>query len=129
MSKDKNKPPSRARYEQANPTVSCRVTREIYDRLSKIRKEQGKSFGDIVRLGLGIIEPEAAKETEAYAEGYVKGLDDGFRDGEQTYKVMYCCKVCGELIAMESTEEKLAASRYMEEHGWRHASCHEKAER
>jgi hypothetical protein len=129
VAKDKNKAPSRVRYEQANPTVSCRVSREIYDRLITIRKTQGKSFSDIMRLGLGLIEPEAVKENEAYGEGYGDGWRDGMRDGEQAYKVMYHCSICGELIELVSREEKLAASRYMEEHGWRHASCHEEAER
>jgi hypothetical protein len=45
------KPGWRRRYDEANPTVSFRVTREVKEKLDKIRFEQGVSFSDIIVEG------------------------------------------------------------------------------
>ncbi len=42
------KAPSRARYEQAHPTVSDRVPKEIYDRPQAIKRTEGRSFADFL---------------------------------------------------------------------------------
>ena len=57
MARKRRVPPSRARYEQRNPTVSIRVSREMYDRLKALKERSGKSFGDILREALGVQEP------------------------------------------------------------------------
>ena len=44
-------PPSRIKYENNHPTVSCRVSKEIYDRLTESKKLDGKSFADILKIG------------------------------------------------------------------------------
>jgi len=120
MTKRNKKSPSRVRYEEFNPTVSCRVSREVYDQLKRVKDSENRSFADILKIGLGILEVKAAEEGESYAEGY----SDGSRDTESAYKVVYRCSVCGELIEVETREEKEAAGRYMTENGWGHTKCH-----
>ncbi len=64
----RHKPPSRIRYENAHPTVTCRVSRVLKDKLDEARVKYGKSFGDILRIGLGV--QEATAEAAYYY--YVK---------------------------------------------------------
>ena len=47
-----SRPPSRIRYEAANPTVSVRVSRDIHERIKRLKRISGKSLGDIVREAL-----------------------------------------------------------------------------
>lgn len=122
MTKGKRKPPSRIKYEQSHPVISCRVPREIYDRLQDIKQRDGKSFTDILRIGLRIRESKAKKEDEAYSEGY----EEGHNEAEREFRVTYACSVCGKTIALNSKGEKEAASEYMQEHSWGHAECHKK---
>ena len=117
MAKSKKKPPSRVRYEKSHPTVSCRVSKGIYDRLQQIKRRERRSFTDILKLGLGILELEAKKETEAYKKGW--------RDAEKRYKVIYYCSVCGDTLTVTTDKEKEAIINYMENYGWGHAKCHE----
>ena len=122
MSKEKRKAPSRVRYEESHPTVSCRVTREIYEMLQDIKQREKRSFADILKLGLGILKSDARKEDEAYRRGY----DKGYSKAEKEFKVTYACSVCGKIMLLTSEEEKQAAGEYMEAHGWAHDECDEK---
>ncbi len=65
----KRKAPSRAKYEQNHPTVSCRVSKDIYDKLTQAKQADGKSFADILKLGLGIIQDIKPGERE---KGYLR---------------------------------------------------------
>ena len=123
----KHKAPSRIRYEQSHPTVSCRVPVEIYERLQTVRKAEGKSFADILKIGLGGIEPKMAKAQMAWKEGYREGCDEGYADAERVYEVTYACNVCKRTLAVTSQAEKEAIKSYMEEHGWGHDECLRKA--
>ncbi len=118
----KHKAPSRVKYEQSHPTVSCRVPREIYDRLVKAKAE-GNSFSDILKLGLGILEVRVKKLREARKQGWDEGYNKGFADAKTRYLVSYRCNVCGQVIEVTTKEEKSAISEYMEEQGWAHAKC------
>jgi predicted CopG family antitoxin len=122
MTKVKREPPSRIKYEQSHPTVGCRVPKEIYDRLQEIKENEGKSFADILKVGLGILELKAKKDDKAYSRGY----NDGYREAELELKVTYICDVCGEPIVVNTTDEKKAIKQYMEDHNWGHKECHEK---
>jgi predicted DNA-binding protein len=70
-------PPSRIKYEKSHPTVSCRVSKELYDRLDKSRKVDGKSFADILKIGLGIAENNDKKIIQAKNEGWLEGYVEG----------------------------------------------------
>jgi len=126
----KRQPPSRVRYEQSNPTVSCRIPREVYDRLQAVKKAEDKSFADILKIGLGILELQEQGEREirrqSRADGYKEGYAEGFAEAERLYKVTYPCCICGETIEITSREAKQAASEYMRKSGWGHIACHER---
>ena len=122
----KKKAPSRTRYEQNHPTVSCRVSREIYERLSGVKEEEGKSFADILKIGLGILEVQAKKAGEVRKQGVTEGYKKGYAEAEILYKVTYLCSVCGKTLVVTDRSEKEAIKTYMREHGWCHTACQQK---
>ncbi len=122
----KRKAPSRIKYEQGHPTVSCRVSREIYDRLSEAKEVEGKSFADILKLGLGILEVRVKKLGDVRKQGWDEGYKKGFADARLRYRVIYHCSVCGQVMEVTSTEEKEVIDECMRERGWAHMECHER---
>ncbi len=106
------KPPSRIRYEQENPTVSVRVTRELYDQLLEFRQKTGESLGDILREALHI-------QQELYKQAYNKG----YNDARKKYRVIYRCNKCKKIIPVTSDNAKSAIAKYMAANGWGHTHC------
>ncbi len=119
----KRKAPSRVRYEQSHPTVSCRVSKDIYDRLTQAKQADGKSFADILKQGLGIVQEGVKKQAEARKKGYDQGHMAGFAEAKARYLVTYLCSVCGKTIEVTTENEKAAISQLMTEKGWRHGTC------
>ena len=117
MVKATHKPPARVRYEQSHPTVSCRLSRDIYA-LLKQRLEDlgGVSFADFVKESLGLLQlnmPDIGEDDE----GYNQAIDD--------YQIWYYCAVCGKRMDMSpNDDDHKAMIGYMKEHGWGHKSCH-----
>jgi len=121
--KAKGIPPSRKKYEEDNPVVSCRVSKELYNRLRAIKKTEGKSMADILKAGLGLFEVKVRAEKEVRQEAYEEGQLNGYELAESEYKVTYPCSICGKSTEVTTEEEKKAIRRYMVEHGWGHANC------
>lgn len=121
----KKKAPSRVRYEQSHPVVSCRVPKDVYDRLQAAKEMEGKSFTDILKVGLGMIEVGAKKEEEAAKLGFIEGHMKGYTEAEHEYKVDYPCNLCGKMLTITSEASKKVVRAYMLEHGWGHRECHE----
>ena len=127
MAKTVNKKaPSRVKYEQTHPTVSCRVPREVYEKLQSAMARDSKSFADILKIGLGILELQVKEEREIMKKGRAEGYRKGYAEAEGLYKVTYRCSVCGKTLMVKSRDEKEAIKEYMQEHGWGHKACHEK---
>jgi predicted CopG family antitoxin len=126
MRKAARKAPSRVRYEKAHPTVSCRVSRDIYERLVEVRSTNNSSFTDILKIGLGIVEPRKKELSEVRSKEYIRGHQEGYAKAETIYKVVYSCAVCGAELSVTTKDEKKAISTYMKEHGWCHSECHKR---
>ena len=107
--------PSRKKYEASHPTISIRVTEELYDELEALRLNSGKSLGDILREALGKQGPRAEN---AYNRGY--------NAAKAVFGVQYKCSVCSGEIVISSKEEKDAVALYMRQKGWGHANCIDK---
>ncbi len=112
MKRKVKKPPSKIRYDQSHPTVSIRVTRELYDQLKDLREHSGKSLGDILREALKQQMPSTKK---AYQEGY--------NAAKREFAVSYKCRVCGGTLIVASAKEKEDIARYMKDVGWVHSTC------
>ncbi len=121
--KTKRQPPSRIRYEQSHPTVSCRLPRAIYDRLMQAKEVESKSFADILKIGLGVQEVQARKVREAKKRGYNEGYQKGYAEATVRFKVTYRCSKCGGELVVSTDDEKKAIAKYMQEHDWRHGEC------
>jgi predicted CopG family antitoxin len=121
--KRRRNPPSRKRYEQSNPTISCRVSRQVYDRLQEIKKAEGKSMADILKVGLGLFEVKRRDEKTIRQEAYDEGWEKGINDAEALYAVTYRCSNCRKEMVVHTKEEKKAIREYMHEHGWCHGDC------
>jgi hypothetical protein len=125
--KRKKSPPSRKKYDENNPVVSFRVSKELYDRLQAVKRAEGKSITDVLKVGVGLLEVKVRKEKEirdkAFTEGNDKGIEEGYAVAEEAFKVTYLCSKCRKPIELDSPEEKQAASRYMTENGWGHGDC------
>lgn len=121
--KAKGIPPSRKKYEEDNPVVSCRVPKELYNRLRVIKKAEGKSMTNILKAGLGLFEVKIRAEKEVRQEAYAEGQLTGYELAESEYKVTYPCSICGKSIEVTTEGEKKAIRGYMVEHRWGHAAC------
>lgn len=118
--------PSRIRYEERNPTVSCRVTTDIYERLVVAKDVKGKSFADILKIGLGKQEVQAKKIREARKQGWDEGYTKGYADAKLRYRVIYHCNVCGKEMEVTYENEKKAVNQFMLENRWGHGECHQR---
>ncbi len=113
--KPKHVPPSRVRYEEANPTVSVRVSQEIKEQLDELRLMSDLSLADILKAGLDRLKPD----TEA---SYERGLKDGYEVAEEEFRVMAPCGACGEAhLPVTSKAMKAAAAERLI--GWSAKSC------
>jgi len=114
----KGKPPSRVRYEAANPAVSCRVGKDLYRRLQAVRKAEGRSLADVLAIGLGVLEVKMKSEAELRQQGYEQAA--------QLFMVTFRCAGCGKSISVTGQAAKEACQRYLEREGWSHAECYPK---
>jgi len=124
MPKNKHKPPSRVRYEEKNPTISFRVSVEIYEKLCKIREKTGKSYADIIKEGMGVQEP-MVKDT--YTRGYRAGYDKGKRAGKREGEVfsLGSCASCGGVIQwdLSSNEQRNTLASAISQARFVHKNC------
>ena len=127
--KKKNKSPARLRYEERHPVRSIRVDKELDDRLKAAKDIEGKSAADIMRIGLGILEPIRKSEREIWQQGFNAGEESGFERAGELYEVKYNCYFCGEEIVVDTDEEKIAIRGYMHENGWAHPECQDRRSR
>jgi len=124
MTKGKiKKTPSRVKYEQKFPTVSFRISKELYERLQAVKGAEGKSTTGVLKVGVGLLEAKVSKEKEAKRQGYDEGFEKGYEEAEELYKVTYPCKICRRTLVVTSAKEKEVIRNYMLEHGWGHADC------
>ncbi len=113
--KSKQAPPSRVRYEAANPTVSARVSQEIKEELDEIRGTSGMSMGDILKAGLDRLKPDT---DEAYDRGYA----DGYGLAKEDFEVFAPCGECGRAhLPVTSKAMKAAVAQRLT--GWRARDC------
>ena len=121
MVKGSHKPPSRIRYEQNHPTLSCRLDKQTHDILQKRLDDAGLSFAQFVKSQLGILElkmPDVEKiDMEAYLEGYAEAKNE--------YRIQIKCHICEKPITVSPNSQMHKAIIDHLEGLWRHKNCHE----
>ncbi len=116
MAKGRHKPPSRIKYEQNNPTISFRVSREVYEKLKDHLAKRQVSFADFVKESLGVQKPLIEKRDKAWNEGYDQAEED--------YQIRYPCSKCGEGIGMlPGSSLHNSIMEFLKEKGFKHLKC------
>jgi len=123
VNKKKHYPPSREKYEEANPVVSFRVSMELFDRLEAVKEAEGKSNADVLSVGVGLLEVKIGKEKEIRDHAYDEGWEKGVEEACNIFLVAYLCSVCGKEIEVTTDDKKRAIKTYMRQYGWGHADC------
>jgi hypothetical protein len=123
MPRVQRRTPSRLKYEENHPTVSFRISKALHDRLDLVKKAEGKSTTDVLKVGLGLLEVKVANENEARRQGLKRGYAQGYQEAASRYKVTFPCRVCRKTMEVTEPKEKEAIKGYMLEHGWEHAQC------
>lgn len=124
--KAKRKSPSREKYERNNPVVSHRVPKELHDRLQAAKEKEGLSYTDILKMGLGLLEPKIRAEKGVWDEAYERGHISGYTLAESVYKITYPCSICKKTIEVRAEETKRAIRRFLINERWGHAACHDR---
>jgi hypothetical protein len=117
------KSPSRIKYEQNNPVVSFRISKELYDSLQKAKEKQGMSYTDILRVGLGLITPTIRSEEKIKLQAYDKGWEQGNEMALEAFAITYPCKKCKKEMIVDTEEEKKAIREFLFAQGWHHGDC------
>lgn len=116
MPRTQRKPPSRVKYEAANPTITARLPRAAFDRVKEHQAKTGESIADLVMATLDQREiPVKQIEESAYKQGYAAA--------QEHFQVPYPCRRCRRPILVNSPEEKQAVSDFMQQRGWKHVTC------
>jgi len=117
-----HKPPSRARYEQSHPVVSCRLSKAEYELLKqRLDDLGGVSFADFLKDALGIIKRDIGDVQRIKELAHNAGYEQGRRD----HQIWYRCAKCGQRINLEPKgNSHKAVVDLMKSAGWGHASCH-----
>ena len=63
--------PSRRRYEERNPTISVRVSAELYEALKELKAKGDLSVSEVLKVGLGILSPLTGA---SFDRGVMQGL-------------------------------------------------------
>ena len=114
-SKKNRTSPSRERYEKKNPVVSIRVPMGLYKELEDFKQKSGLSIAYLLEAGLTNTKPDF---DAAHTVGYEKGYEEAFNK----YVVHYFCP-CGEILTIDTDEEKEAVMDMMSEAGWGESGC------
>ncbi len=72
--------PSRARYEERNPTISARVPREFKTNLQAHLDRTGQSFSAWIQASFDTKSEVVPEANQAWQNGHAKGYEEGVLD-------------------------------------------------
>jgi len=117
-----HKAPSRLRYEESHPTISCRLSKDEYDLLKQRLEDLGGiSFADFVKDSLGLLQLKIPETKDIKGRARRAGYDQAKKE----HQIWYYCDTCRKRIDVTPDSEcHKAMIGYMREHGWGHRGCH-----
>ncbi|GAI84989.1 unnamed protein product [marine sediment metagenome] len=113
--------PSRLRYDASHPTVSCRVSKDDYDKLNEFRVKQGKSFTQILLTGAGLLTPDIGVD-KLVNEAYEKGDKEGRQDALKSVPIGLC-KKCFKPMTWDLTDAGDKGRLATALKDWIHTAC------
>ncbi len=106
------KSPTKAAYDEAFPTFSARIPRDLFTRAKKLQAVSGKTFAAILA--------EAIDRQEAAAGA---AYDRGRADAIRKFAVPFPCCGCGKLLYFSSSEGFAVVADFLRTNGWGHEEC------
>lgn len=111
----RKKYPSKIRYEENNPSITFRVTKEEKESIEQMAEEADKSISTLVRIALLHLHEEME---DMYGDAYNYGYDIGCDDTKKNYAISYPCSVCGSLCVISPNSEcHKAVLQFLQEKG------------
>ena len=121
----KHRPPSRLRYEERNPTITVRLTKELRDVLDSYRGSL--SYPKAIQQLLNEKSDVLTLKTE------IEGMMGYIEELENESKFSIPCKICGEDICLKSSNPNWKTKIYptLERafRNWCHGGCREYRDR
>jgi flagellar biosynthesis/type III secretory pathway protein FliH len=116
-----DKPPSRRRYEEQNPTVSFRISKDKKEELDSLVKElgitkkewlEGVIGDDREQFNKAFDDGFSAGKKGGYDTGYDEGREDGREDAKDEFVITVPCSFCDEPVPVDTEErqEKVSAT-------------------
>ena len=116
----KNPPPSKRKYDEKNPSVTFRMSKDEKLKLERMSQITGKSISELIHEFFFDPIHGAITIFDIFIE-YGKNLEQEYN------KIFYFCSICNEKMFLEpNTRAHHAMIQYMLDHGWGHGECHEK---
>jgi len=113
----RKKYPSQIRYEENNPTITFRVTKEEKELIERIAKLSKRSVSTLVRMKLLDLEKEITLI-------YNQLKADADQKAKEKYALSYPCPICGSMIIIRpNSKSHNEIKQYLKENGWAHADC------
>jgi hypothetical protein len=111
-------------WKRTHPTVSFRVSLEDRKRLEKMVFESGLSMAEMLRRGLGLLEPLVAnlraRWNQGWMNGYAEGKEEGFKEAMARFYPP--CGICGSPLELDPTDPEVQAAIRSAFRTWGHAS-------
>lgn len=76
MTKKAHKSLAKARYDEAHPIISARVSKGFYDEIKSAQGVTGQSLIELLKIAIG-------KSDAATGKAYNQGHDDGYEEGKK----------------------------------------------
>jgi len=125
MAKKNRVRPSRIKYDENHPVVSARLPMDVYRQLKDFQKDSGTSVADVIKAGLGVLEPSFNFFKAAYEPQLIQDFDDVRKATEKLYKIEIPCPVCGKPYVFEGEGRLNLARRSLIQKGFHHPNCRE----
>lgn len=121
---DESKSPSRKRYEEQNPVVSFRISKDakeefdaLVDDLDLTKKEwfeqtiedDSKTFKSVFEQG------KTKGRNQGYDEGFDEGYEEGRKDTYDEIAVTVPCNECGEPVVIDTDDRHRALWDWVEQ--------------
>jgi hypothetical protein len=117
--KKKVPPPSKVKYDENHPIVSCRISKADFEKLKTSAVAENLNMVDLLKIGLGIVEK---REDNLYTE-YKRGYASGFEAAEKKYRINIPCGECDEMITIEQGESMNNLKEFLINHRLHHEGC------
>ena len=125
------------------PMKNIGVSKAIWRKLNKVRREQGlKYYNEVIEylLKRPTAQPQQPatpqiesvsifeEKKKSYSDGHKKGMDDGYDKAKNDWQIWFFCNTCGErmdIIPNSNVHEDVI--EHLRRNRWGHSVCHQRS--